>query len=176
MTEEARSAPEIMANLTKVINTKGPDDYVSTISNVPRHIVLIYAIHMCVCEVNNGGFLQLFWNSIGVLVPEAIEGFKTIGMPSMAAILREAAQPLGDPYPRDRDERWDALLAASGCNTEEIERIFKNAKNYYLGFQEATLALSFDALNQRFWECAKTEGGGFQEAATRYAQHPHLIQ
>jgi hypothetical protein len=176
MAEEARSAPEIMAYLTKVITTKGPDDYVAAISKVPRHIVRIYAIHMCVCEVNNGGFLQLFWNSVGVLVPEAIEGFKTIGMPTMAAILCEAAQPLGDLYPRDRDDRWDALLHASGLNEAELETIFKTEDNFYIAFVKAPKSLPFDDLNDQFWDAVKTENGGFETAATRYAQNPFPLQ
>ncbi|MGD0941366.1 MAG: DUF4375 domain-containing protein [Terracidiphilus sp.] len=154
----------------------GPEAFAAAITSIPRSSVLLFSAHTALAEVHNGGFLQLFWNSAGVLVPEAIEGFTTIGMPTMAAILQEAAQPLGKPYPRDRDERWDALLAASGKNAEEIEQIFERAQNFYLGFHEACLALPFDRLNQRFWDIAKTENGGFQDAATQYAQAPFLIQ
>jgi len=71
----------------------------------------------------------------------------------MAAILHEAAQLLGDPYPRDRDQRWDRLLVSSGRDSKELKRIFKNAENFYLGFQEATLTLPFDTLNHLFWDC-----------------------
>jgi hypothetical protein len=154
----------------------GPGALASSIDSVPRFSVLLFAAHMALAEVQNGGFLQLFWNNTGVLVPEAIEGFTTIGMPAMAAILKEAAKPLGDPYPRDRDERWDALLAASGRSSRKLKLIFKTAENFYLGFQEATSPLGFDALEQRFWETAKVENEGFQEAATRYARAPFIIQ
>jgi hypothetical protein len=155
---------------------KGPDEFASSMDSVPRSSALLFSAHMALAEVHNGGFLQLFWNNTGVLVPEAIEGFATIGMPTMAEVLKEAARPLGDPYPRDRDERWDALLAASGRNTRELKRIFKNAESFYLAFQEATLGMRFDALDHRFWETAKTESGGFQEAATNYARAPFIIQ
>jgi hypothetical protein len=168
---------EVIEPLFNMIDT-GNDHkaFADSISSLPRSSVLLFSAHMALAEVHNGGFFQLFWNETGVLVPEAIEGFKTIGMPTMAAILQEATQPLGDPYPRDRDERWDALLAASTKNAEEIERIFKKAENFYLGFEEVTLPLSYDKLNQSFWETAKIENGGFQNAATRYAQNPSLIQ
>ena len=154
----------------------GPDAFAASITSVPRSSVLLFSAHMCVAEVHNGGFLQLFWNNTGVLVPEAIEGLTTIGMPIIAALVREAASPLGSQYPRDRDERWDALLVASRRSSRDLKRIFKNAENLYLAFQKAALTLPFDSLDRRVWECAKTEGGGFQEAATRYARHPHLIQ
>ncbi len=168
---------EVIEPLFKLIDLgNGPEAFAGAIATVPRSSVLLFSAHMALAEVHNGGFLQLFWNNTGVVVPEALEGFTTIGMPTMAGILHEAAQPLGDPYPRDRDERWDALLLASGRNPKELMRIFKSAENFYLGFQEATLTLPFDSLNQRFWDTAKAEGGGFQDAATRYAQSPFLLR
>jgi hypothetical protein len=168
---------EVIVPLFNMIDTgKDYQALVDSISSLPRTSVLLFSAHMALAEVHNGGFLQLFWNTTGILVPEAIEGFTTIGMPTMAAILHEAAQPLGNPYPRDRDERWDALLVASGKCVEELEQIFKKVENLYLGFEEATMTLSFDTLNHRFWETAKIENGGFQIAATRYAQNLYLIQ
>jgi hypothetical protein len=172
-----RSYWEVIEPLFNMIDTgNGPDAFAATSASILRSAVLLFSAHMALAEVHNGGFLQLFWNETGVLVPEAIEGFTTIGMPTMAAILQEAAQPLGDPYPRDRDERWDALLAASAKSAEEIKQIFEKAENFYLGFQEATIKLSYDTLDKRFWKTAKFENGGFQDAATRYAQDPYLIQ
>jgi len=126
-------------------------------------------------EVHNGGFLQLFWNSTGILVPEAEDGFRVIGMPAMATLVQMAASPLGSPYPRDRDDRWDALLAASGRKPREIEQIFKKQDNLYLAFVDATSTLGLDALDKRFWETAETENGGFQDAATQYANSVHLV-
>ena len=168
---------EVVEPLFNLIDTgNGHKAFAASIVSLPRSSVLLFSAHMALAEVHNGGFLQLFWNETGVPVPEAIEGFKAIGMPIMASILQEAAQPLGDPYPRGRDERWDALLVASGRSTRELKRIFKNAPNFYLAFQEATSTLPYDALNQRFWDAAKVENGGFQDAATRYAQSPFLIQ
>jgi hypothetical protein len=168
---------KVIEPLFSVIDTgNGPEAFSASIASVPRSSVLLFSAHMALAEVDNGGFLQLFWNTTGVLVPEAIEGFTIIGMPTMATILQEAAHPLGDPYPRDPEERLDALLVASGRSARELKLIFKNAENFYLAFQKATLTLQFDALDQRFWETAKTENGGFQDAATRYAQAPFLVQ
>jgi hypothetical protein len=155
----------------------GPDAFNRSIVNVPRSSVLLFSAHMCLSEVHNGGFLQLFWNSTGLLVPEGIEGFSAIGMPQMSAILSRAARPLGTPYPRDRDDRWDAMLAASGHNEKELKQIFEKykgepdgTKGLYCAFFEATANLGFDELDKQFWETAETENGGFQNAADRYAQ------
>jgi len=154
----------------------GPEGFESSISGAPRPVVLLYAAHFCQSEVHNGGFLQFFWNSTGVLAPEAIEGYSVIGMPTLAALLKEAAAALGSPYPREREDRWDALLEASGHTSQELEEVFKRQENRYLAFAEATKALPFDSLNRQFWEAAKTENGGFQKAATRFANVSQLLQ
>ncbi len=94
----------------------------------------------------------------------------------MTAILKEAALPLGVPYPRDRDERWDALLMASKYSSEELTEIFGRQENLYLAFVEATKMLPFDEIERRFWTNAETENGGFQDAATRYARLFNRVQ
>lgn len=152
------------------------ETFAASIVEMPRHVVLLYAAHVCQSEVHNGGFLQLFWNSTGIIVPHAIEAYKTIGMPTLASLLQQAAQPLGSPYPLNRDDRWDALLCGSGLSTAEIEEIFKRADHLYVAFSNATKNLPFDDLNRQFWDACKTESGGFETAATRYAQSPFLLQ
>jgi hypothetical protein len=153
-----------------------PEVFASSIAPLPYSAVILFSAHMCLAEVHNGGFLQLFWNTTGVLVPEGIEGFSAIGMPTMAALIQEAASPLGSLYPRDRDERWDALLNASGYSSQELESIFRKCDNFYLGFQEAVGKMPFDSLSKRFWSCAESENGGFQMAATRFARSTRIIQ
>jgi hypothetical protein len=155
---------------------KDPETLASSIANIPRPIVLLYAAHMCQSEVHNGGFLQLFWNSTGIIAPFGIEAYKTIGMPTLASLVEQAAQPLGSPYPLDRDDRWDALLAASDLSEAELEMIFKSESNFFIAFRKATKNLPFDNLDPQFWNAAKIENGGFQSAATRYAQSPFLLQ
>jgi len=90
-------------------------------------------------------------------------------MTELARVVSEAAVPLGVPFPRNREDRWDALLAASGRNEDELERIFKNYSNLYLAFQEATATLNFDVLSERALELANSKEGDFGEAATHYA-------
>ena len=161
----------------KAINIyENAETLAASIADIPRHIVLLYAAHMCQSEVHNGGFLQLFWNGTGIIVPEAIEAYKTIGMPIMASLLEQAAHPLGSPYPIERDDRWDALLFASGLNEAELEAIFKAEDNFYIAFVKATKHLPFDDLDRQFWDAVKTENGGFETAATRYAKNPFPLQ
>jgi hypothetical protein len=66
------------------------------------------------------------------------------------------------------------LLVASGRSEEELETFFEGASQgptqLYLAFSNATDTLSFGPLNELAWELAKTENGGIDEAATRYAE------
>jgi len=162
---------ELVKPIFSEVNTEDPGSYFESIASLPRPIVLLYATHLCLSEVFNGGFLQFFWNSTGLMAPEAIEGFTVVGMPRLAAVVSQATALLGSPYPRDRDDRWDALLVASGKNEAELEAIFEKAENFYLAFQEATTALSLSDLDTQAWQLARTENGDFQDAATRYARN-----
>lgn len=162
---------ELLKPSFDAIDTGGsPENYASSIEKVPRPVVLLYATHMCLAEVHNGGLLQFFWNSTGIVAPETVEGFRAMGMPKLASLVMNVASSLGDPYPRGRDARWEALLAASGRSQSEIQHIFSESNNFYLAFVEATESLGFDSLNEVIWEAADKENGGFQEAATNYAR------
>jgi hypothetical protein len=147
----------------------GVSSFFESVEDVPHPLLLLYAAHFCLSELHNGGFLQLFWNSTGVLVPEAVDGYTAIGMPKLAAIFASAAAHLGSPFPRGRQQRWDALLRASLYTDAELELVFRQAKNLYHGYAEATAKLPFDTLEREVWELADSEGGGFQERAVTYA-------
>lgn len=143
--------------------------FIDSIKDVPRSLLILYAAHFCLSEVHNGGFLQLFWNATGVLVPQAVDGFEAMGMPRLAETFTAAASYLGSPYPQSRGDRWDALIEASGRTEDEVTGIFDRAEDLYLAFAEATATLPFEALDQEAWELAKSEDGGFQERADAFA-------
>ncbi len=175
---------EVVEPLFSIIDYgNGPEAFAKSATALTHSSVILFSADMCLAEVHNGGFLQLFWNNTGMLVPEGIEGFTTIGMPLMAAILQRAALPLGTHFPRDREDRWEALLGASAFSKPELMKMFKKleknpdeTRDFYMVFAEATRNLPFDKLEKQFLETAKTENGGFQEAATLFAKAPHLLQ
>jgi hypothetical protein len=140
-----------------------------TKGNVPRSSLVLFAAHFCLSEVWNGGLMQFFWNSTGILAPEAIEGFQVIGMPKLANRLAAAASPLGEVFPRDRQARWDAMLVNSGLDIEQLEQIFRVAKDQYLAFMSTTAAFEWDRLTEEIYTLAENENGGFQNAATDFA-------
>ncbi len=54
----------------------GEDAFYESTKSVPRQSLVLYAVFFCDSEIRNGGLRQLFGNSTGILVPEAIEGFR----------------------------------------------------------------------------------------------------
>ena len=123
---------------------EGPEIFLQTFSATPIVARLMFAAHFCQSEVCNGGFKQFFWNSTGVLAPEAVEGFRAIGQLDSAALVESAMDQIGTPYPRDREMRQ-----------ERLSRIPEDA---------------LDSLDERFIALIETEAGGFEQAASRYVQ------
>jgi hypothetical protein len=88
---------------------RGPAEFVRRFRRIRPEIGHLYAAHWCQSEVCNGGFHQFFSNTTGLLAPEALEGFRAIGMTDWAGILAEAMKHFDTPYPRDRDNRKQSL-------------------------------------------------------------------
>jgi hypothetical protein len=169
MPQEREYASKIEPLFQKVNIYEDVPSFLASIKDLHYPLLLLYAAHFCLSEVHNGGFLQLFWNSTGVLLPEAVEGYRALGMPKLAATFSSAAGLLGSPYPRDRGKRWDALLRASEHTEDKLARIFERTDDLYLGYEEAIANLPIDALNREAWELAKSENSGFQARAVIYA-------
>lgn len=166
---EIQSYWEVVEPLFSIIDLSSPVAYADTRAHVPWPALILFAAHMSLAEVHNGGFLQLFWNNTGVLVPEAVEAFEALEMRRTRSIMSKAAALLGFPYPRDRDGRWEALLMATERDPGELRELFEHSSNLYSAFGKATEKLPFDSLNEELWDAAANDAGGFQWAATRYA-------
>jgi len=129
----------------------GPAVYLDGMRNIPEHAGLLFATHHAYWEMGNGGFSQFFLNSTGVLAPEAVRGFRLLGMPRSSEIIERAMSHFGRVYPRGRDER-NALMKLSmepSCYMHDP---------------------SFDGLDDELWAIIDEEGGGFEAAADRYAE------
>jgi len=111
-----------------------------------RHL---FAAHRCQSEVRNGGFHLFFWNSTGILAPEAVMAFGAIGMPNAAALIERAMMFFGSVYPRDRNKRIETLYAYAKQNPKSRD--------------------PFDKMNDEFFKLLDEESGGFEAAADRYA-------
>lgn len=69
----------------------------------------IYGLTWIHSEVCNGGFDQCFRNSTGYLLPEAIEGARTLGSEPWLSVMTRAADLFHLPYPRARERRQELL-------------------------------------------------------------------
>lgn len=72
-----------------------------------------FTLVLCGAEIDNGGVAQLFQNSTGELIYEAIAGAEHFGLERHATILREATLIFPDGLVpldfREREEAWQAL-------------------------------------------------------------------
>ena len=73
----------------------------------------LFAAYWPQAEILNGGLLQFFRNSTGVLAPEAVAAYERLGLPLLASNLQDAMDWFGSPYPREREVRRARLDSAS---------------------------------------------------------------
>jgi len=93
-----------------------------------RHLVVAF---WCDREVTNGGFLQLFWNSTGVVVPEAGAAYRALGLDSAAALFDAAILHFPHPYPRDRTIRRRTFTLSPGKDYPSSDKFAQLDKAYY---------------------------------------------
>ena len=86
-----------------------PAAYLKFCRRMPSVARDLLTTHWVVSEVSNGGFHQLFTNPTGVLLPEAIIGFRAMGLDELANIASEASSFFDQAYPRDQEPRIEAL-------------------------------------------------------------------
>ncbi len=140
----------------KVSIYDGGERFLAEFPKISAKQKALYAAHWAQSEIRNGGLDQFFSNSTGVLAPEAVEGYRALGMHQTAAVIEEALEFFGDPYPRDREVRIDALGEA-----------WEDADKSEMEFEEDYSV--FDELDNRFFELIDTEAGGFEAVANAFA-------
>jgi hypothetical protein len=87
-------------------------------------------------ELNNGGFDQLFFNSAGDLVPDAVLAARAAGAPDLADLVELAMSVLGSGYQTDREKRQELLLALTEEDEDQLSEL--DSRYYHL---EETLDL-----------------------------------
>ena len=125
------------------------EEFLAASRKVPLRVLHLYAAHWCQSEVNNGGFHQFFYNTTGLLAPEAVDAFRAIGMNEWSALLGEAMTYFGTPYPRERNARLLRLPRADVRKRAEWD--------------------PFAALDDRFYESTDGERLRWESAADAYA-------
>jgi hypothetical protein len=91
----------------------GPEIFLEQFSAIHPALGNLLAAHWCHSEVTNGGFLQFFNNSTGVLAPEAAKAFRALGLEDCASVIEKAMAYFGKPYPRERQKRLEILATTT---------------------------------------------------------------
>ncbi len=124
----------------------GPDVFLEDYSAASEAERVVCAAYWLQAEVLNGGLQQFFYNDTGVLAPEAVEAFRTLGLPKLAAGVESAMLWFGSSYPRERELRQAALVV----NGEEV--------------------YPFDVLDDEVVKCIYEENGGLVSTALSYVR------
>jgi hypothetical protein len=114
----------------------------------------LLAAYWLFSEVENGAFPQFFWNSTGVLAPEALAAFRELGLAEAAVAIEKAMHLFGDPYPRDDAAR------------QEILGPIWNPRAHY----DEELLESLLDLTEQFYDALGKKLRLFYEAADAYAE------
>jgi hypothetical protein len=128
----------------------GPDVFLADFEAASKIERTLFAAYWCQAEVLNGGLLQFYANSTGVLAPEAAAAFDTLGLPNLAGLLRESSAWFGDSYPRNRDVREAMLEAYALTHPEDPD--------------------PFVALDEKVVDRLYNEGKGLEAAAVEYCE------
>jgi hypothetical protein len=108
----------------------GWEEFVRQFGAIRTEVGHLYAAHWCQSEVCNGGFHQFFSNSTGLLAPEALEGFRAIGLAEWAEILNAGMKYFGSLYPRERDQR-DEHLPSRQNTTRRVDPFYRLDERFY---------------------------------------------
>jgi hypothetical protein len=127
-----------------------PERLERDLRKVPPPVLVLLPVFWCNSEICNGGFSQLFLNSTGILVPEAIAGYRTLKRRKLANVVAKAASLLGKNYARDRSLRHKRLkkLGAAGLKTCFWPCFEKFDKRYFKLLEEEGLEETIDAYLQ----------------------------
>lgn len=87
-------------------------EYERSLSRFTNEQRLMLALKWYVSEVSNGGHDQFYFNSTGIVWPDAVAAFESLDLTEGAQILRESARRLGGNPSRERSERQRQLEEA----------------------------------------------------------------
>lgn len=127
-----------------------PASFLKQFRSVPEVVGHLLATHWCNSEISNGGILQFFHNSTGVLAPEALAGYRALGLKDVASILAKAMRKLGPTYPRARGKRWQAMGVGRSGDWPEIDPFDALTDQYFAALKDDRYHKAADALAKRY--------------------------
>lgn len=116
---------QIETAYNKVNIYDGPEIFLRGFKELSSFTGDLLAAHWILSEFLNGGLLQFFLNSTGVLAPEAIIAFRRMGLSEIADVIQRAIDYFGEQYPRSRDERVAFIASKTGLEPDETRELFR---------------------------------------------------
>lgn len=102
-----------------IVIYEGPEVFLNTYAAVSMQHQVSFAAFWLQAEVLNGGLVQFFSNSTGVLAPEAVAACRKVGLLQLASKVEQAMAWFGTAYPRDREVRESALEEYADAHPED---------------------------------------------------------
>jgi hypothetical protein len=127
-------------------------EYESSLKPFSHSQRVLSALHWYIAEVNNGGHEQFYFNSTGIVWPDALEAFRLIGVPEGAEIIQQSADRFADSPSRERDARQRQM--------EEKSPDFEDLDARFYSLQERV------DLNARMLEFARAHPAEFRFTGT----------
>ena len=99
----------------------GPERYEEDLASFSPEQRLVLAYHWYLSEVNNGGHDQFYYNSTGIVWPDALNAFRKIGPSEVVAIIEASMNRIGGTPSLDREERQEQLEQMN-ADFEDLDR------------------------------------------------------
>jgi hypothetical protein len=124
--------------------SSGPEQFLDSFLAVPNWLRVLIAADWCQKEICNGGMLQFFTNSTGIVAPEAIEGFRALGLSECAKLLEEGIkirdqderEEFEERFPGEERSQWDPFYRLDApfyvALGRDNDRFDQAAQAYYL--------------------------------------------
>lgn len=100
---------EIVEPMYDAVDTENTETYERTVSAFTLPQRLVFAVETYISEVNNGGHDQFFYNSSGVVLKDALEGLRAMGLDEIAALLERVVAKVDFEIPGDVTARREAF-------------------------------------------------------------------
>ncbi len=108
-----------------------PGENMAWFRRLSRIQQILYPTHYLCADVYNGGFHQYFSNTTALHAPEAIEGFRELGLNDIADLVQEAVSVFGREFPRERHCREGFLNSIAGSERSEWDPFFHMDDRFY---------------------------------------------
>ena len=133
--------------------SEDPEIFLTWFHGLTKSQQILFPTHWLCAEVYNGGFHQYFSNSAGLHAPEAVRGFRELGLNDIADIVEHALSVFGAEFPRRRESREAFLNSIEGADRTEWDPFFKLDDAFYKAI--VILGAPVDNDDDRFTVAAK---------------------